>query len=66
MRIVGEDFDAADRGVSVITDWQTGWTRASPGLAAPDQYDVGLRPGASAAAYAQALGSKLGSRYWVT
>jgi putative ABC transport system permease protein len=30
-----------------------------------DQYDIGLRPGTSAAAYAQALGSKLGPAYLV-
>jgi len=38
---------------------------AGPGLAQPDQYDVGLRPGTSPAAYAQALGTRLGSGYMV-
>ena len=44
VRITGEDFDAHDHGVSVLTSWQT-LARAAPGLAQPDQYDVGLRRG---------------------
>ncbi len=64
MRIVGEDFDADDRGVSVITDWQTlADAHLGPAWTAPGQYDVGLRPGVSPASYAQSLGSRLGSRY---
>jgi putative ABC transport system permease protein len=65
VRIVGEIFSTQDRGVSMITDWQT-VAGASPSLALPDQYDVGLRPGTSASAYAQGLGSKLGSAYAVS
>ena len=42
----------------MITDWQT-LARAEPGLA-PGQYDVALRPGTSAVAYAQALQQRLG------
>jgi putative ABC transport system permease protein len=65
VRIVGEVFSTQHRGVSMITDWQT-LASVNPGLALPDQYDVGLRPGVSASAYAQALGSKLGSSYGVS
>ena len=65
VRIVGETFDSQGRGVSVITDWQT-LAAADPSMAQPDQYDVGLRPGTSPAAYAQALGSKLGPGYMVS
>ena len=64
VRIVGEVFSAQNRGVSMITGWQT-LARVSPSQALPDQYDVGLRPGTSAAAYAQALGSRLGTDYAV-
>ncbi|MGH3155332.1 MAG: FtsX-like permease family protein, partial [Streptosporangiaceae bacterium] len=64
VRIVGQDFDADNRGVSVITSWQT-LAAASPSMAQPGQIDVGLRPGTSPQAYAQALGSKLGSSYFV-
>jgi putative ABC transport system permease protein len=64
LRIVGEDFDADDRGVSVITDWQTlADAHLGPAWTAPGQYDVGLRPGVSAASYAQSIGSRLGSSY---
>jgi putative ABC transport system permease protein len=63
VRIVGEVFSTQDRGVAMFTDWQT-LARADRGLA-PDQYDVGLRPGTSANAYTQALGSKLGPSYAV-
>jgi putative ABC transport system permease protein len=60
VRIVGEIFSTEHRGVSMITDWRT-VASADPGLAQPGQYDVGLRPGTSASAYAQALGNRLGS-----
>jgi putative ABC transport system permease protein len=65
VRIVGEIFSTQNRGVSMITDWQT-LARVSPSLALPDQYDIGLRPGTSPSAYAQALGSKLGSAWGVS
>ncbi|MGD0927810.1 MAG: FtsX-like permease family protein [Streptosporangiaceae bacterium] len=64
VRIVGQVFASHGRGISVLTDWQTVHA-ANPGLAAPDQYDVGLRAGTSPGAYGQALGSKLGSRYMI-
>ncbi len=48
----------------MLTDWQT-LARADRGLAQPDQYDVGLRPGTSPAAYVQALGTALGPNYGV-
>jgi putative ABC transport system permease protein len=62
VRIVGEIFSAEHRGVSIITDWRT-VAGADPSLAQPDQYDVGLRPGTSVPAYAQALGNRLGSSW---
>jgi len=64
LRIVGEDFDARSRGVSVITDWQTlADAHLGPALTEPGQYDIGLRPGVSAASYAQSIGARLGSSY---
>ena len=62
VKIVGEIFSTQNHGVSMITDWQT-LAGASPSLAAPDQYDVGLRQGTSPSAYAQALDKKLGTAY---
>jgi putative ABC transport system permease protein len=62
VKIVGEVFSSQDRGVSMITDWRT-VASADPGLAQPGQYDVGLRPGTSTTAYAQALGNRLGSSW---
>jgi len=59
VRIVGEVFDYS--GLEMITDWRT-LAGADPGLAAT-RYDVGLRPGTSAAGYAQALDAALGSGY---
>ena len=64
VRIVGEVFAGQDHGISMITGVRT-LAAAGPGLAQPDQYDVGLRPGTSPAAYAQALGTRLGSGYMV-
>ncbi|MGH3122617.1 MAG: ABC transporter permease, partial [Streptosporangiaceae bacterium] len=64
LRIVGEDFDARSRGVSVITDWQTlADAHVGTALTAPGQYDIGLRPGVSPASYAQSIGTRLGSSY---
>ena len=64
LRIVGEDFDARSRGISVITDWKTlADAHAGPALTAPGQYDVGLRPGVSPASYARSIGSRLGPSY---
>jgi len=59
VRIVGEIFDYS--GLEMITDWAT-LARADPGLAATS-YEVGLRPGTSAAGYGQALEAALGSGY---
>jgi putative ABC transport system permease protein len=64
LRIVGQVFSSQNHGASMVTDWQT-LDRVNPGQALPDQYDVGLRPGTSAAAYSQALGSRLGPAYTV-
>jgi putative ABC transport system permease protein len=54
VRIVGEVFDTENRGLAMLTDWPT-LARAIPGLA-PQWYDVALRPGTNARAYANALG----------
>ena len=62
VRIVGEIFSTEHRGVSMITDWKT-VASADPSLAQPSQYDVDLRPGTSATAYAQALNNRLGPSY---
>jgi putative ABC transport system permease protein len=63
--IVGEVFDPLGRGQpAMITSWQTlGGPRA--GLTA-QQYDVGLRPGTDAGAYAQALNRALFPRYFAS
>ncbi len=63
VRIVGQIFDTGNNGLAMVTDWQT-LASADRGLA-PDQYDIGLRPGTSAAGYARAVGSALGSDYFV-
>jgi putative ABC transport system permease protein len=60
-RIVGQVFDTDNNGLALITGWQT-LAGADHALTA-DQYDVGLRPGTSATAYARALGRKLGPYY---
>jgi putative ABC transport system permease protein len=59
-RIVGEIFSGDQR---LISDWQT-LTAIDP-HAAPNQYDVGLRPGTNEAAYIAALSQKLGGNYFV-
>jgi putative ABC transport system permease protein len=59
VRIVGEIFDYS--GLEMITDWAT-LARADPGLAAAT-FDVGLRPGTSAAGYAGAVDAALGPGY---
>ena len=59
VRIVGEVFDYS--GLEMITDWRT-LAVAGRGLA-PATYEVGLRPGTSAAGYARALDAALGSGY---
>ena len=64
VRIVGEVFATRNKGVAMFTGWPT-LASADRGLM-PDQYDIGLRPGTSAPAYAQALDSKLGSSYFVS
>ena len=64
VRIVGEVFDPGNRGLALLTDWQT-LASAGRGLA-PAVYDVGLRPGTSPAAYASALSTALGRDYPVS
>jgi putative ABC transport system permease protein len=64
VRIVGEVFDTSNRGIGVLTDWQT-LAAAKPGMI-PSAYDVGLRPGTSPTAYAAALTRVLGPGYPVS
>lgn len=59
VRITGEVFDTDNRGLVMLTDYQT-LAAADPGLV-PETYDVGLRPGTDVHAYAAALGRSLGS-----
>jgi putative ABC transport system permease protein len=61
VRIVGEIFDTENRGLNLVTSWAT-LRRLNPRFA-PDQFDVGLRPGTSASTYAQALNRRLGPHY---
>jgi putative ABC transport system permease protein len=63
-RIVGQVFDTDNNGLAMITSWQT--LAGADHHLTVDQYDVSLRPGTSAAAYAQALGSRLGPAYFVS
>ncbi len=62
-RIVGQVFDTDNNGLAIITGWQT--LAGADHALAVDQYDVGLRSGTSASAYAQAVGSRLGPAYMV-
>lgn len=63
IRIVGEVFDSNNGGLAIITDART---LAGPGHSlAVSQYDIGLRAGTSAPAYAQALNARLGPGYYV-
>jgi putative ABC transport system permease protein len=61
VRIVGEIFDTHNRGLNLVTNWAT-LRRLDPRIA-PDQFDVGLRPGTSANPYARALNRQLGPNY---
>jgi len=61
VRIVGEIFDTHNRGLNLVTSWAT--LRTLNPRVAPDQFDVGLRPGTSANAYAHALNRRLGPNY---
>jgi putative ABC transport system permease protein len=62
VRIVGQLLDGENSGPALVTSTQT-LTRAGqqPPL---EQYDVGLRPGTSAASYAQSLNTRLGPGYF--
>ena len=63
-RIVGEVFSSQNNGLAIFTDWQT-LAGADPARAPVTQYDIGLRAGASANAYVQALSTDLGPAYFV-
>jgi len=63
-RIVGEVFSSDNNGMAMFADWRTlAGTGARPVL--PTQYDIGLRPGTSADAYARSLGNAVGQAYQV-
>jgi putative ABC transport system permease protein len=64
VRIVGEVFDTSNRGIDVLTGWQT--LAAADHRLFPSAYDVALRPGVSPTAYAADLGTVLGSGYPVS
>ncbi len=64
VRIVGEVFDTSNRGIDVLTDWQT--LAAADHRLFPGAYDVALRPGTDPAAYASALSTALGPDYPVS
>ena len=61
VRIVGEIFDTHNHGLNLVTNWAT--LRTLNPRIAPDQFDVGLRPGTSANTYANALNRRLGPNY---
>jgi len=63
LRIVGETFDTRQNGLDLFTGWST-MAMVTPGLA-PQQYDVGLRPGTTPQAYAGELSRTLGRSYYV-
>lgn len=63
MRITGEVFDPENNQPVLFTDVST-LARTDPGRAII-QYDVGLRPGTNAQAYANAVGSALGPTFFV-
>ena len=64
VRIVGEVFDTENQGLAMLADWPT-LARVIPGLT-PQWYDVALRPGIRAQAYANAVGGALGPGYGVS
>jgi putative ABC transport system permease protein len=62
VRIVGEVLDGENSGPALVTSTQTLGRSHQPPV---EQYDVGLRPGTSAASYAQSLNTRLGPGYFV-
>jgi putative ABC transport system permease protein len=62
IEIVGQVFASQNRGMLMIMDAAT---LGPAGVGGPDNYDIGLRPGTSAASYAQSLSSALPSSYSV-
>ncbi len=62
VRIVGQLLDGENSGPALVTSTRT---LARAGQQPPlEQYDVGLRPGTSAASYAQSLNTRLGPGYF--
>jgi putative ABC transport system permease protein len=64
VKIVGQVFADENRGMYMVTDSDT--LAGAGGGPLPSVYDIGLRPGTSASAYAQALSSALPSSYSVS
>jgi putative ABC transport system permease protein len=66
-RIVGQVFDTQNSGLAVFTGWQTvaPAARATSAGSFQTQFEIGLRPGTSAFAYASALQHRLGKDYFV-
>jgi putative ABC transport system permease protein len=62
VKIVGQVFADENRGMYMVTDASTLAGAGGP----PNVYDIGLRPGTSASAYAQALSNALPSSYEVS
>jgi len=62
VRIVGQVLDGENNGPALVTSTQTLATAGHQ--PAVEQYDVELRPGTSAASYAQALNTRLGLAYF--
>lgn len=62
VKIVGQVFADQNRGMYMVTDAGTLAGAGGP----PTVYDIGLRPGTSASAYAQALSNALPSSYSVS
>jgi putative ABC transport system permease protein len=58
VRITGEVFDQDNRGLAILTDYQT-LAAADPALTTAT-FDVGVRPGTDVHAYAASLGRSLG------
>ena len=61
VKIVGEVFDPLNGGPAILASWHT-LGGAAAGLTTA-QYDVGLRPGVSPQAYANAIWSQLGPAF---
>lgn len=64
VRIAGEVFTTRNDGFFMITDWRTLSRNGLGRTLVLDQYEVGLRPGVSASAFARTLQARLGKDYF--